>query len=72
MFSFTISFFFIIKRRGSSSTPNTSKHLIFKSAATSNLREYTGSKILNSGISLNKRQIAFLATVSLYKSSTVL
>ena len=44
---------------------------MLKSAATRSLREYTGSEIFDSGISPIKRQIAFMATLSLYKSGTI-
>ena len=44
---------------------------MLKSAATSSLREYSGSEIFDSGISRIKRQIAFMATLSLYKSGTI-
>ena len=44
-----------------------SKIWILKSAATSSLLEYTGSEIFALGISQTKRQIAFMATLTLYK-----
>ena len=44
---------------------------MLKSVATNSLREYTGSEIFDSGISPIKRQIAFMTTLSLYKSSTI-
>ena len=44
---------------------------MLKSAATSRLREYTGSEIFDSGISPIKHQIAFMASLSLYKSGTI-
>ena len=40
------------------------KTIILKSAATSSIREYTASKIFDSGISQIKREIAFLATLT--------
>ena len=47
------------------------KILILKSVASSSLREYTGSAIFDSGISLIKRQLAFVAILSLQKSGTI-
>ena len=44
---------------------------MLKLATTSGLREYTGSKIFDSGILPIKRQIAFMATLSLYKSDKI-
>ena len=44
---------------------------MLKSAATSSLREYTGSEIFDSSISPIKHQIAFVATLSLNKSGTI-
>ena len=45
---------------------------MLKSTVTSSLREYSGSEIFDSGISPIKDQIAFMATLSLYKSGTIL
>ena len=39
--------------------------------ALKNFLNFTASKIFNSGISPINRQIAFLATISLYKSDTI-
>ena len=44
---------------------------MLKSDANSYLRENTGSEIFDSGISLIKHQIAFMATLSVYKSGTI-
>ena len=44
---------------------------MFKSSTTSSLREYTGIEIFDSGISSIKHQIAFMATLLLYKSGTI-
>ena len=44
---------------------------MLKSADTRILREYTGSEVFDSVISPIKRQIAFMATLSLYKSGAI-
>ena len=65
-----VSNFKILKRCGSD-VKYLKKKLILKSVATSSLLEYTGSEIFASGISPTKRQIAFMATLSPYKSDTI-
>ena len=47
------------------------KNLKLKSAAARSSREYTASEIFDSGISQIKRQIAFMATLSLYRLGTI-
>ena len=60
------------KRRDSDLTPRIQKKkIILNSVATSSIREYTRSKIFDLGNSLINREIAFIATFSLYKSSTI-
>ena len=62
----------IVKRRDSSPKPSSwNKIKCLKSAATSSLREYTGREIFASGILPTKRQIAFMAILTLYKLSTI-